>query len=98
MRESIFNGIKFGAVGLFLSALMLFGLNAMDISRETLIGILGSICGLLSIIIFLFGILLWVNRKIQFPVFMKTFFSMSLVLGVISGWNLVNAGWLSWTY
>lgn len=97
MREAIVNGIKFGVAGLFLAALMLFGINAMDISKETLIGILGSICGLLSIIVFFFGVFLWVNKKIKFPVFLKTFLLMSIVLGVIGGWNLVNAGWLSCT-
>lgn len=94
MRESIFNGLKFGVAGLLVAALMLFGLNALDVSRETIVGILGGVCSLLSIVVFLFGALMWVARKIPFSDFVKTFFPMSVILGMIGSWNLINAGWL----
>lgn|SRR5690554_4282755 len=96
MKASIVSGVKYGVAGLLLAILLLVGISISDSLKETLIGILGSSCGLLSVAVLLTGIVLLAKSRVSIPVFLKSFLSPSLLLAAISVWNLVNAGWLSW--
>lgn len=96
MKASIVSGVKYGVAGLLLSILLLVGISTSDSSKDTLIGILGSVCGLLSVAVLLTGIVLLAKSSVSIPVFWKSFLSPSLLLAAISVWNLVNAGWLPW--
>lgn len=96
MKTSIVTGVKYGVAGLLLAILLLVGISTSDSSKDTLIGILGSVCGLLSVAVLLTGIVLLAKSSVSIPVFLKSFLSPSLLLAAISVWNLVNAGWLPW--
>ncbi|WP_278800199.1 hypothetical protein [Marinobacter nauticus] len=90
------SGVRYGVVGLLLAILLLLGIIISDSAKDTLIGILGSVCGLLSVVVLLTGIVLLAKSSVSIPVFLKSFLSPSLLLAAISVWNLVNAGWLPW--
>jgi hypothetical protein len=96
MKASIVSGVKYGVAGLLLSILLLVGISTSDSSKDTLIGILGSVCGLLSVAVLLTGIVLLAKSSVSVSVFLKLFLSPSVLLAAISVWNLVNAGWLPW--
>jgi len=92
MKASIVSGVKYGVAGFLLAILLLVGISTTYSSKETLIGILGSVCGLLSVAVLLTGIVLLAKSSVSIPVFLKSFLSPSLLLAAISVWNLVNAG------
>ena len=73
MKTSIVAGVKYGVAGLLLAILLLVGISTSDNSKDTLIGILGSVCGLLSVAVLLTGIVLLAKSSVSIPVFLKSF-------------------------
>ncbi|EON92523.1 hypothetical protein MARLIPOL_07219 [Marinobacter lipolyticus SM19] len=98
MVKVLLKVLAIGVGGLALLFPVIYLIIYFNISRDTLIGILGIGSLAVSLFIIVFGIALFFKASISKFSLLRSFLSTGYFVAGIGFWNLINAGWLNVTF